>query len=215
MNKTRILIVDDHLVVREGLKLIFETEDIYEIIGEAANGEEAIIFLDENEVDIMLLDLSMPKMNGIELLEHLHKNNCSIPVIILTTIEDKIPIRKAINLGAKGYLLKDASREQLFRTVDAALRGEILFQQHISKVLFTHSEDQEKLNTSIDMGITERELFVLKGISKGNTSKKIAIEMGISERTVKAHLTNIYAKLGVNSRSEAVAAAIAYNIIHV
>lgn len=214
MNKTRILIVDDHLVVREGLKLIFETEDSYEIIGDASNGEEAIKFLDENEVDIMLLDLSMPKMNGIEVLKYLNENDYSIPVIILTTVEDQISMRKAINLGVKGYLLKDASREQLLRTVQAALRGEILFQQHVSKVLFTYSEDEKKLNAAINMGITEREMFVLKAISKGSTSKKIAIEMGISERTVKAHLTNIYTKLGVNSRSEAVATAISYNIIH-
>lgn len=216
MNKKKILVVDDHFVVREGLKLIFETEENYEVIGEAEDGEKAIMLIERLKPDVILLDLSMPKMNGIETIKALNEKSNLVPIIILTTYNEDNLIREALSLGAKGYLLKDTTRENLIRTVDAAIRGEILIQPEISKSIFSSKkEEQKQCSDSFNIAITERELFILQAIARGCTSKEIAFDMGISERTVKAHLTNIYSKLKVNSRSEAVAVAIEQGIIHI
>ncbi|GKX65679.1 response regulator [Inconstantimicrobium mannanitabidum] len=215
MNRKRILIVDDHLVVREGLKLIFETEENYEVVGEAENGEKALLLADQLKPDLILMDLSMPKMSGIEVIKELNKRNNLAPIIILTTFNDDDLIKEGLSLGAKGYLLKDTNRENLIRTVESAIRGEILLQPEISQSLFISKKEQKQDNTSMNIPITERELFVLQAIARGCTSKEIAFDMGISERTVKAHLTNIYSKLNVESRSGAVAVAIEKGIIHI
>lgn len=216
MNKKKILVVDDHFVVREGLKLIFETEENYEVIGEAEDGEKAIMLIERLKPDVILLDLSMPKMNGIETIKALNEKSNLVPIIILTTYNEDNLIREALSLGAKGYLLKDTTRENLIRTVDAAIRGEILIQPEISKSIFASKKEERKQSSdSFNIAITERELFILQAIARGCTSKEIAFDMGISERTVKAHLTNIYSKLKVNSRSEAVAVAIEQGIIHI
>lgn len=215
MSKNRILVVDDHLIVREGLKLIFETEEDYEVVGEASNGEDALTLIEQLKPDVVLMDLSMPKKSGIEALRALKERNNLIPVIILTTFNDNALIREGLSLGAKGYLLKDSTRDELIRTVASAIRGEILLQPEISSIIFHVKEELSQSDSYINSGITERELFILQSIARGCTSKEIAINMNISERTVKAHLTNIYAKLKVDSRSEAVATAIKQGIIHV
>ncbi|WP_026881974.1 response regulator [Clostridium akagii] len=215
MNKKRILVVDDHLVVREGLKLIFETEEDYEVVGEAENGEKALILIEQLELDVILMDLSMPKMNGIEVIKALNKKNNLVPIIILTTFNEDNLIKEGLSLGAKGYLLKDTTREGLIRTVESAIRGETLLQPEISKSIFSFKKETKQSNNPFNTAITERELFILQAIARGCTSKAIAFDMGISERTVKAHLTNIYSKLKVDSRSEAVAVAIEQGIIHI
>lgn len=215
MDKIRILVVDDHFVVREGLKLIFETEDNYEVVGEAENGEKALVLIDELKPDVVLMDLSMPKMTGIEAIKALNEKGSSVPIIILTTYDDGNLIKEGLSLGAKGYLLKDTTRENLIRTVESAIRGEILLQPEISKSIFSSKKEPSQRDNSFNIAITERELFILQAIARGCTSKEIASDMGISERTVKAHLTSIYAKLKVNSRSEAVAIAIEQGIIHI
>ena len=214
MNKRRILIVDDHLIVREGLKLIFETEENYDVVGEAENGDRALVLIEQLKPDIVLMDLNMPKRSGLEAIKALKEKNNSVPVIILTTFNDDYLIREGLSLGAKGYLLKDSTREELIRTVESAIRGEILLQPEISKSIFGLNKIDNKSNNLFNAGISERELFVLQAIARGCTSKEIAMDMGISERTVKAHLTNIYSKLEVDSRSEAVAVAIERGIIH-
>ncbi|WP_425446227.1 response regulator [Dethiothermospora halolimnae] len=215
MNKKRILVVDDHLVVREGIKLIFETEANYEVVGEAENGNEALMLIERLKPDIILLDLNMPKMSGLELMRHLNEKDFSVPIMILTTFNDNKLIMEGLSLGAKGYLLKDTPREELIRTIESAIRGEVLLQPEISKSIFGTKETLNPIKGSSDFSITERELFVLQSIARGYKSKEIAFDMGISERTVKAHLTNIYSKLKVNSRAEAVAVAIAQGIIHI
>lgn len=215
MSTRRILIVDDHLVVREGLKLIFETEDNYEVVGEAEDGYKVISLVQQLKPDIILLDLNMPKMSGIEVVKALNEIKCLVPVIILTTYNDGQLIKEALSLGAKGYLLKDTTRGELIRTVESALRGELLLQPEISKSIFSPKNEQNQKNNLYSNSITERELFILQAIARGCTSKEIAFDMGISERTVKAHLTNIYGKLNVDSRSRAVAVAIDKGIIHI
>lgn len=215
MDKIKILIVDDHLIVREGLKLIFETEDNYEIIGEAKNGQEALFLTGSLKPDVILMDLSMPKMNGLEVIKALNERGNKAPIIILTTYNENNLIKEGLSLGVKGYLTKDATREELKRTIKSAIRGEILLQPEISKNLFELKNQTNKINNLIETQLTERELFVLQAIARGCKIKEISFDMGISERTVKSHLTNIYTKLNVESRTEAVALAVEQGIIHV
>lgn len=215
MDKIKILIVDDHLIVIEGLKLIFETEDDYEIIGEAKNGEEALFLTGSLKPDVILMDLSMPKMNGLEVIKALNERGNKAPIIILTTYNENNLIKEGLSLGVKGYLTKDATREELKRTIKSAIRGEILLQPEISKNLFELKNQTNKINNLIETQLTERELFVLQAIARGCKIKEISFDMGISERTVKSHLTNIYTKLNVESRTEAVALAVEQGLIHV
>lgn len=212
--KHNVLIVDDHFVVREGLKLIIETSDSFQIIGEAANGEEALSFIEKKEPDVILMDLNMPKMSGLETIEALNKKQNHTPIIILTTYNEDELMLKGIELGAKGYLLKDTDRENLFRTLEAAIRGEILLQPNIMEKIVNYKRKEIHADKVEGNNLTEKELFVLKAIARGYKNKEIAFDMGIAERTVKAYLTNIYNKLGVNSRSEAVAVSIERKLIH-
>jgi len=208
--KKNILIVDDHLVVREGLKLILETNESFRVIGEAGNGQEALELLETNKVDIILLDLNMPVMSGLETIQHLNQKQIYIPVIILTTYNEDELMIKGIQSGAKGYLLKDTSREDLFRTIESALRGDTLIKPEIMMKILNVKEksEQKDVNNNEQSILTEKELFIIRAVSKGYRNKEIAFDMGIAERTVKAHLTNIYNKLNVDSRSEAVSVAI-------
>ncbi|MET3941808.1 NarL family two-component system response regulator YdfI [Paenibacillus sp. PvP094] len=221
--KYNILIVDDHWVVREGLKLILETSDNYLIVGEAEEGEEAIRIMLDKQPDVILLDLNMPGgLSGLNTLKRMNEQHIRIPVIILTTYNEDDLMIEGLSLGAKGYLLKDTSREQLFRTLDSAIRGETLLQPEItSRVFAFHAKSSQESKTQpqllIDKEstlISERELLVLQAVARGLRSRDIAFDMGIAERTVKAYLTNIYNKLGVNSRSEAVAVAVEKGILH-
>ncbi|PFL17696.1 DNA-binding response regulator [Bacillus cereus] len=212
--KHNVLIVDDHFVVREGLKLIIETSDSFQIIGEAANGEEALSFIEKKEPDVILMDLNMPKMSGLETIEALNEKQNHTPIIILTTYNEDELMLKGIELGAKGYLLKDTDRENLFRTLEAAIRGEILLQPNIMEKIVKYKRKEVHADKGEENNLTDKELFVLKAIARGYKNKEIAFDIGIAERTVKAHLTNIYNKLGVNSRSEAVAVSIERKLIH-
>jgi len=209
--KKNILIVDDHLVVREGLKLIIETNESYQVIGEAENGQEAIDLLPLHKIDLILLDLNMPIMNGLDTIQYLNQKQIDIPVIILTTYNEDDLMVTGIRLGAKGYLLKDTNRDDLFRTIEAALRGDTLIKPEVMiKILSLkeRSELEDIENKQEKSILTEKELFIIRAVSKGYRNKEIAFDMGLSERTVKAHLTNIYNKLNVESRSEAVSVAI-------
>ncbi len=209
--KKNILIVDDHLIVREGLKLILETNESFKVIGEAGNGLEAIEFLEKNRVDVILLDLNMPVMSGLETIQHLNQKQIKIPIIILTTYNEDELMVKGIQLGARGYLLKDTSSEDLFRTIDSALRGDTLLKPEIMTKIINVSEKNGSDDVSDkdeQTSLTEKELFIIRAVAKGYRNKEIAFDMGIAERTVKAHLTNIYNKLNVDSRLEAVSIAI-------
>ncbi|KOR89154.1 response regulator [Paenibacillus solani] len=210
-----VLIADDHLVVREGLKFIIETNDNFHVLGEAENGEEALRLLESLTPDVILMDLNMPKMSGLETMEELNKRNIDIPVVILTTYNEDELMISGLELGAKGYLLKDTGRDHLFRTIESAVRGDTLLQPEImARVFAARNKREEALASSSDQTVlSEKERIVLRAIALGYRSKEIAGDMGISERTVKAHLTNIYNKLGVNSRSQAVAVAVERAIV--
>ncbi|MDN8588847.1 DNA-binding response regulator [Chryseobacterium mucoviscidosis] len=212
--KIKILIVDDHLVVREGLKLIIETNQKYEVIAEASDGVEAVRLVETHKPDIILLDLNMPEMGGLDTMTVLKAKGLEIPVIILTTYnEDEMMIR-GLTLGAKGYLLKDTGREMIFRSIDAAIRRETLLLPEITEKVFGNNTPiKSKKSFSGKTSLTDKEMTVLQAIARGSRSKEIGFDMRISERTVKAHLTNIYIKLGVDSRAQAVAVAMELGIL--
>ncbi|WP_379161622.1 response regulator [Paenibacillus sp. sgz5001063] len=211
----KILIVDDHFVVREGLKLILETSDQFQVIGEAENGAEALRLIEELDPDVILMDLNMPVMGGLETMKELRNQGCPIPVIILTTYNEDELMISGLAMGAKGYLLKDTSRENLFRNIESAVHGETLLSADImERVIAVKTQPKDPIIPQHDAtGLTSKEILILKSVAQGLKSKGIAMDMGISERTVKAHLTTIYNKLGVDSRSQAVAVALERGIL--
>lgn len=155
-------------------------------------------------------------MSGLDMLREMQTLQIKVPVLILTTYNEEKLMIQGLQLGAKGYLLKDASRENLFNTIEAAIRGDILLQSNVASKVFestVHKEPQVKLKTDNHL-LTEKEMLVLQAVARGFRSKEIAFDMGISERTVKAHLTNIYQKLNVTSRAEAIKTSIELGIIH-
>jgi NarL family two-component system response regulator YdfI len=202
------MITDDHLIVREGLRLILETADGIELVGEAKDGTECLELVKELNPQVILMDLQMPRMDGITAIEHLRKDYPEIAIVILTTYnEDDLMIR-GLQSGARGYLLKDSSRESLIDTIHAAAKGETLLKPEIlARVLAPRSAAKMDSGPSTDSTLTERELEVLQAASRGERNKEIAYKLGITERTVKAHLQSIYQKFGVDSRAAAVAIA--------
>ncbi|MDF2925700.1 MAG: chemotaxis protein CheY [Paenibacillaceae bacterium] len=202
----KVMIVDDHIYIREGLKLILETNQSYEVVGEAEDGAAAIQLLESVKPDVILMDLNMPRMSGLEAIQAMKDRQWDIPVVIMN---------RGLALGAKGYLLKDAGSEPLFRTLESVLRGETLLQPAVMERVLRVKQSQENTSQAkAETVLTDRECYILQAIARGSRNKEIASDMGISERTVKAYLTNIYNKLGVDTRSEAVAIALDRGIVH-
>ena len=202
----RILVADDHLIIRQGLRLILETQEGFEMVGEAADGSEAVRLCAELHPQVVLMDLRLPGMDGLTAIECLRTQQPEIAVVILTTFNEDDLMMRGLRLGAKGYLLKDTDRETLFHTIRAASRGETLLgPEIIARVLAQSSEAGAPV--SMQTELTGRELEVLRGVAQGERSKEIAFRLGITERTVKAHLASIYNRLGVDSRAAAIAVA--------
>jgi two-component system, NarL family, response regulator YdfI len=205
MSLIRVMITDDHLIIREGLRLILETADEIEMVGEAKDGAECLRLLPELKPDVILMDLQMPGMDGITAIDHLRRDHPEIAIVILTTYnEDDLMIR-GLQLGACSYLLKDTNRETLIDTIVAASKGESLLAPSILKrVLALQQNLPVNKKESV---LSERELEVLQAAARGERNKEIAFKLGITERTVKAHLASVYQKFGVDSRAAAVAVA--------
>jgi NarL family two-component system response regulator YdfI len=204
MSLIRVLITDDHLIIREGLRLILETTDEIEVVGEAKDGAECLRLLPELKPDVILMDLQMPGMDGITAIDHLRRDHPEIAVVILTTYnEDDLMIR-GLQQGARSYLLKDTDRETLIDTIVAASKGESLLGPSILKRVLAV---QQNINVKKESVLSERELEVLQAAARGERNKEIAFKLGITERTVKAHLASVYQKFGVDSRAAAVAIA--------
>lgn len=202
---TRILIADDHLIIRQGLRLILETEEALDLVGEASDGAEALQLCAELRPDVVLMDLRMPGMDGITAIEKLRQSQPEIAVVILTTFNEDELMLRGIRAGAKGFLLKDTDRGTLFDTIRAAARGETLLKPEImSRLLQAASAPAPSTNP---FNLTEREKEVLAAVALGERSKEIAAKLHITERTVKAHLASIYQKMGVDSRAGAIAIA--------
>jgi two-component system, NarL family, response regulator YdfI len=206
----RVLIVDDHLVVREGLRAILATAPDIALVGEAVDGAQAIQLARELVPDVVLMDLRMPGLDGIRAVEQIKAYDAEIEVVILTTYDDDEYIVRGLCAGARGYLLKDTKRQALFETIRAAARGESLLPPAILEKVVSHLAEP-RAPASTDLSQRERQVLELMG--QGATNREIAVELRIAERTVKAHITNVFNKLGVNSRTEAVAVAIRDGIL--
>ena len=204
----RVMITDDHLIIREGLRLILETADDIEVVGEAVDGAECLELVLKLNPQVILMDLQMPRMDGITAITHLRKDFPEIAIVILTTYNEDDLMIKGLQSGARGYLLKDSSRESLLDAIHAAAKGETLLKPEIlARVLAPQSAPKPASTPKTDSTLTERELEVLQLAAKGERNKEMAYKLGITERTVKAHLQSIYQKYGVDSRAAAVAVA--------
>lgn len=206
----RVLLADDHAIMREGLRLLLEGEESFVVVGEAGDGETAVNLTGELRPQVVLMDLRMPGMDGLTALEAIRARWPEVAVVILTTYnEDELMIR-GLRAGARGYLLKDTHRQALFATLQAAARGETLLQSDLLLRAFggaAGTAATKRAPMDAPTLLTDREREVLAGVARGERSKEIAVKLGIRERTVKAYLAKIYGKLGVDSRAAAVAVA--------
>ncbi len=201
MTSIRLLIVDDHPVVRDGLRGMFSGDPEFDVVGEAADGAEAIELAGRLQPDVILMDLRMPGVNGAAAIRGLAERQIPSRVLVLTTYDSDSDVVPAIEAGATGYLLKDSPRDELFRAVRAANRGESVLASSVATRLMSQLRDPAPESLS------ERELEVLSLIAQGETNRGAAARLFISEATVKTHLLHIYEKLGVNDRAAAVATA--------
>ncbi|MBR7837867.1 response regulator transcription factor [Actinospica durhamensis] len=200
----RLLIVDDHPIVRDGLRAVFESEDAFEVAGEAADGTEAVDRAVALEVDVVLMDLRMPRTGGVEAIRLLGERAPDIRVLVLTTFDGDADVLPAVEAGATGYLLKDAPRDELVRAVHAAHRGQAVLAPSVAQKLLGRVRTPAG---PAEQRLTERELKVLTLVASGSTNREAAKTLFISEATVKTHLLHLYAKLGVRDRAAAVAEA--------
>lgn len=197
----RILLVDDHPVVRGGLGGMFAADGGFDIVGEASDGNEAVRLVGELDPDVVLMDLRMPGLDGLGAIRELVRRGVRSRVLVLTTYDTDSYVVPAIEAGATGYLLKDAPREELFAAVRAAARGEAALSPAVAARLMTRVRQPDAGSLSA------RELEVLELVAAGNGNREIAAKLFVSEATVKSHLQALYTKLGVNDRASAVASA--------
>ena len=215
MAEIRILIVDDHEMVRDGLSVMMDREDDFTVVGEAKNGLEAVEQARSLRPDVILMDLRMPEMDGVEAMRQIRAEQDDVKFLVLTTYDTDEYIFDAIEAGAKGYLLKDTSREELFRAVRAVNRGESLIEPGVVARLLdrlTHLSRQAAQGPD-HLALSERELEVLQLMARGSANKQIAGDLSITESTVKTHVANIFQKLEVSHRTEAVTKAMSQGII--
>ena len=201
MTPIRVLIVDDHPVVRDGLRGILTSDPEFDVVGEAADGAEALAGARAAEPDVILMDLRMPGVGGVAAIRSLAEADIPARVLVLTTYDSDSDVVPALEAGATGYLLKDAPREELVRAIRAAARGEAVLAPSVASRLVSQLRAPEQATLS------ERELEVLRLVAQGETNRGVAARLFISEATVKTHLLHIYTKLDVNDRAAAVGAA--------
>ncbi|HWS85005.1 MAG TPA: response regulator transcription factor [Ktedonobacteraceae bacterium] len=216
----RILLADDHPIVREGLRALLETQSDFEVVAECANGDETLGVAVQLEPDMLLLDLEMPVMDGVETIRLLCQLSCHPRIIVFTAFDDDDRIINAIRAGADGYLLKDAPRDEIFRAIRVTIEGGSILQPVMASKLLRHADPQRR---DLDLPqtaptlpaeeLTERELEVLRLLAQGMPNKEIAAHLLIRERTAKFHLSSIMSKLGATNRTEAVALAVQRGLI--
>ena len=215
MAKIRIMIVDDHPIVREGLVAVLRRDEDFEIVGEAPDGRAAVKRALSLKPDLILMDLRMPEMSGVEAMQKIRAADPNIKFLVLTTYDTDEHIVGALEAGASGYLLKDAPREDLFNAIRTVARGEALLQPRVAARLIQHMTGQTaKTATGPEEELSPREIEVLQLVARGQANKEIAAQLTITEATVKTHLAHIFQKLAVNDRTEAVTVALQRGIIH-
>lgn len=202
LDPVTVLIAEDHAVVREGTREMLEHDDLINVIGEAADGATAVSMADELKPDVLLLDMSLPALNGIEVTRRVSEAEHVPGVLILSAYDDVDYVNEALSSGARGYLLKTAGSQEVIAAILAVSRGEVVLHPGVArKVLGGRNE------TDPD-GLSARETEILQLAARGDRTKEIAVALGVSTRTIESHLTSIYSKLGVANRTEAVMEAL-------
>jgi two-component system response regulator NreC len=212
--KLKVLIADDHRVVRKGLRLLLDQPDI-EIVGEATNGREAVQMAVDLLPEVVVIDIAMPLLNGIDAADQIHKENGRIGIIVLTMHADESYVLRALNAGVKGYLLKEAAEDDLVRAVKAVAVGKPFFSPAIAQTLledYMRVLKQEGLSDSYDL-LTPREKEVLQLLAEGKSNKDAANLLGVSLYTVESHRTNMMQKLSLHNTAEIVLYAVRKNLV--
>lgn len=200
--KIRILIVDDHHIVREGLRALIETEAGMELVGEARDGHEAVLKARSIKPDVILMDLVMPRMDGLEAISQIKRENEKVQILVLTSYSDDAKVFSAIKMGAMGYLLKDSLPHELLRSIREVYHGQPSLHPSIARKLMTELNRPSE-TPSVGEPLTEREDDVLKLLALGMSNQEIADKLVISERTVRTHVSNILMKLHLANRTQA------------
>ncbi|MCI1709497.1 MAG: response regulator transcription factor [Chiayiivirga sp.] len=211
----RVCLVDDQTLVRQGIRSLLELSEDIRIVAEASDGKQAVELIPQVKPDVVLLDMRMPVMSGLETLQHLSEHGLLPPTIILTTFDDDQIVLAGLKAGARGYLLKDVSLEQLVDAIHAVAAGGSLVQPAVTQRLLSGLEHMQNEFTSLDRPdpLTERETEILRLMAGGYSNKEIANSLGVAEGTVKNHVSNILSKLGVRDRTRAVLKAFELKLV--
>jgi DNA-binding NarL/FixJ family response regulator len=195
--------VDDQHIIRDGLTSLIQTDPDLQVVGQASNGEEAVAFVDAHEVDVILMDIRMPKMNGVEATKHIRKSHPKIKIVILTTFDDDDYILEAMSNGASGYLLKDTSSDKLFTAIKDSVKGNVILPGEIALKIISHISTNEKKNVKLD-DFSSREMDVIHLLVEGKTNTQIADTLFLTVGTVKNYLSQIYSKIDCVDRANAI-----------
>lgn len=206
----RVMLADDHILMREGIRQLLECDDSIEIVGEVSNGEQCVQMIRKVKPQVLLLDINMPVKNGIEVLKEIRSNRLNVKVLILTVHNEVDYLLKAMDIGVDGYILKESDFSELKKAINTVLSGETYIQPSLIPILNNRmvSRDKDKIDE-----LTKRELEVLIEVANGKLNKEIANELKISERTVKNHISNIFKKIDVSDRTQAAVFAIKNDLI--
>lgn len=208
----KVMLADDHILMREGIRQLLEFDGSIEVVDEASDGEECLDKLVTSKPQVLLLDINMPKKNGIKVLEEIKKNRMDVKVLILTVHNEVEYLIQAVDIGVEGYILKDSESAELKRAINAIVNGENYIQPKLIPTL-----NQRLVNRDVDKdrieSLTNRELEVLLQVANGLFNREIAKSLNISERTVKNHIFNIFKKIGVSDRTQAAVFAIKNDLI--
>lgn len=210
-----IVIADDHSMVREGIKQILELDGDIKVIAEAGDGIECIKILEEKKTDILLLDINMPNMNGLKVLQYLKDKNMNVKTLILTIHNEVEYLIKAVEIGVDGYVLKDSDSTVLKKAILTILRGEKFIQPDLRPMLKKRIDEKTTSMNNLEECLTKREIEVLKLLAEGLFNKEIAYTLSISEKTVKNHVSNIFKKINVSDRTQAAVYAIKNNLVDI
>lgn len=208
----KVMLADDHVLMREGIRQLLEFDGMIEVIEEANDGIECLEKLEKSKPDIILLDINMPKKNGIEVLKEIRIKNLPVKVLILTVHNEVEYLLKAVDIGVDGYILKDSESAELKRAIVSIMNGENYIQPNLIPALNSKLVSRDKDKDKID-ALTDREMEVLVCVANGMFNREIADKLNISERTVKNHVTNIFKKIDVADRTQAAVFAIKNDIV--
>jgi DNA-binding NarL/FixJ family response regulator len=207
MNAIRIVIADDHPIFRAGLQGLLSAQEDFQVVGEAANGKEAVAVVRHASPDVLLVDLQMPELDGVSAIREIRRIAPGTRILVLTTYDSDGDILRAVEAGATGYLLKDTPREELFKAIRATAHGDSVLSPSVASKLIGRARGP------VERSLSAREIEVLTLVARGISNKIIGKDLRISEATVKTHLLHIFAKLGVDDRTAAVTAAIEKGVL--